>query len=320
MKSNNNLDYKYIPNIKNISFKPIFIMGLHRSGTSILYKMLASTKKFNFVTAYHILNYDQLLYNKLNELEEKTIKDLENVFKEKGITNRKIDNLEITPTFTQEYVYLLIKKKKNKKINLKNFYLITEMCKKIQYISENEKPIILKNPYDFSNFLFIKKIFPHSKFIFIHRNPIHVISSNIQAWYVLLKEKNPYTALFSSYYNQIFRNPLLLYFNKIYYSSNLPIGIFGIINRATKDTKYYLNNINSLEKKDYISITYESLCKNPNKTMLEITKFLDIKSYEIDFKDFIKVRGNNITYYVKFLSKFIYRKMKLYFKEFEFKL
>lgn len=320
MKSNNNLDYKYLHDIKNISFKPIFILGLHRSGTSILYKMLASTKKFNIVTPYQILNYDQLLYNKLHDLEEKTIKDLENVFKEKGITNRKIDNLEITPTFAQEYVYLLIKKKKNKKITLKNFDLIMEMCKKIQYISENEKPIILKNPYDFSNFLFIKKMFPHSKFIFIHRNPIHVISSNMQAWNVLLKEKNPYTALFSSYYNQIFRNPLLLYFNKIYYSSPLPMGIYSIINHATKDTKYYLNNINSLEKKDYISITYESLCKNPNKTMLEITKFLDIKSYEIDFKDFIKVRGNYITPHIKFFSKFIFRKMKLYFKEFAYKL
>ncbi len=99
MKINNNLDYKYLPITKNISFKPIFIMGLHRSGTSILYKMLASTKKFNTVTAYHILNYDELLYNKVNNLEEKAIKDLEIIFKNKGITNRKIDNLQIYTRF-----------------------------------------------------------------------------------------------------------------------------------------------------------------------------------------------------------------------------
>ena len=83
---------------------------------------------------------------------------------------------------------------------------------------------------------------------------------------------------------------------------------------------YMLSSGIYVEKKDYISITYESLCKNPNKTMLEITKFLDIKSYEIDFKDFIKVRGNYITPHIKFFSKFIFRKMKLYFKEFAYKL
>jgi len=320
MKINNNLDYKYLPITEDISFKPIFIMGLHRSGTSILYKMLSSTKKFNTVTAYHILNYDELLYNKVNNLEEKSIKDLEIFFKNKGITSRKIDNLQITPDFAQEYVYLLNKKNKNNKITLKNLDLIKEMCKKIQYISMNENPIILKNPYDFSNFLFIKRILPESKFIFIHRNPIHVINSNMQAWDVLLKEKNPYTALFSDYYDQIFRNPLLLCINRVYYSSVLPIGIFSIINRASRDTKYYLKNIDSLENKDYISITYESLCENPNKTMFEITKFLNNESYKKDFSCFIKTRENILTPQEEILSRFMYIKMKPYFKEFGYEL
>lgn len=320
MKINKNLDDDYLPAIKNISFKPIFIMGFHRSGTSILYKMLASTKKFNIVTAYHVLKYDELLYNKFNDLEEKAICDLEAIFKNKGINSRKIDSLEITPTFAQEYVYLLTKKKSNNRITLKNLDLIKEMCKKILYISGNEKPIILKNPYDFSNFIFIKKMLPESKFIFIHRNPINVISSNMQAWNVLLKEKNPYTALFSYHYDQIFKNPLLLYINRVYYSSLLPIGVFSIINRISKDAKNYLKNIDSLEKKDYISITYESLCNDPNKTIFEITKFLNIDSYKIDFNDFIKIRENNLTPYVKIFSKILFKKMQPYFKEFGYKV
>ena len=59
----NNPDKKYLDKIENIKFNPVFILGLHRSGTSIFYKMLVSTGHFNSVTAYHIINYEELLSN-----------------------------------------------------------------------------------------------------------------------------------------------------------------------------------------------------------------------------------------------------------------
>lgn len=35
--NNNNLDSQYLNLIENINFHPIFIMGDHRSGTTLLY-------------------------------------------------------------------------------------------------------------------------------------------------------------------------------------------------------------------------------------------------------------------------------------------
>ena len=64
--------------------------------------------------------------------------------------------------------------------------------KKIQFLSGNDKPLLLKNPYDFANFLFIKQMFPSAKFVFIHRNPLKTISSLLNAMRMIINEKNPY--------------------------------------------------------------------------------------------------------------------------------
>jgi len=66
----NQLDDQYRHKIKNLSYKPVFILGLHRSGTSILYKMLQSTGEFNTLTAYDVVYYNRLLYNSIHELTE----------------------------------------------------------------------------------------------------------------------------------------------------------------------------------------------------------------------------------------------------------
>lgn len=72
-------------------------------------------------------------------------------------------------------------------ITRKNVALFTEMCKKIQFIAGNDKPILLKNPYDFPNFLYIKRVFPNARFVFIHRNPLKTISSTLNAIKMILK-------------------------------------------------------------------------------------------------------------------------------------
>lgn len=129
-----NLDKKHLDKIKNIESQPIFILGLHRTGTSILYKMLAKTNLFNQLTAYHIIEYDRLIYNRLNELEKKEKSNLEQFFIEKNIVNRKIDELEAKVDSPEEYQFILSKMSIAKNLNLNNIKIFIEMCKKIQYI------------------------------------------------------------------------------------------------------------------------------------------------------------------------------------------
>lgn len=312
-------DLQHLHLLENVTFQPVFILGLHRSGTSILYKMLTATDCFNPVTAYHLIKYHQLLQNHMTKHEEYAKQELTRFFKEQGQLDRGIDRLQLTADFAEEYGFILGKQTFAMNITNKNKALFIEMVKKIQYISNNRKPILLKNPYDFSNFLYIKKEFPNAKFVFIHRHPFPVLSSTIKAMRLLLKEKNTYTTELFRLYNEIFENPLLLFISRLLVNSLsfIGMGLYAII--SAKSANYYLKNISKLPMDDYIAITYEHLCANPQETMNDVLQLLEIqKSKNIDFNSFIKPRKTELDDSVKKMKRFIYARMKKYFTAFNY--
>ena len=314
-----NYDEQYLNEIKNIDFYPVFILGLHRSGTSILYKMLTATNSFNSVTAYHLIKYNQLLFDyKKDRIDLEKNKLTESI----QVKDRGIDRLKIDADFAEEYGFLLGQKTFEMYITNKNKNVFKEMCKKIQYISNNKKPILLKNPYDLSNFIFIKSIFPNSKFIFIQRHPFKTLSSSIKAIQVLFKaEKNPYTTYLFKIYNKIFENPILLSFTKFIFCRFPIFGMIFLTRFSSSATKYYLKNVKKLKNEDFIVTTYENLCKNPQENIMKIMDVLKIKiNKNQDFNNYIKPRKTDLDKSVKILRNYIFYKMKKYFKEFNYKI
>ena len=83
-KANSVADAPYLELLAGVDFRPIFIVGDHRSGTTLLYKTLVATGCFNFVKAYHIIKYDEILSNHVNQREEQAIQSLEQHFKALG--------------------------------------------------------------------------------------------------------------------------------------------------------------------------------------------------------------------------------------------
>ena len=268
---------------------------------------------------YHLLNYDELIYNHINNLEEKKKKEFDNFLIKKGITNRKTDNIVVSSDYEHEYVYFFSQRNLPMKISEKNKELFENMCKKIKFISENDKPILLKNPYDFPNFLNIKKFFPDAKFVFIHRNPLEVISSTMRLWQTRLNNKDEFAVLYSKQYERAYTNKLSLFLMRLYYVSPFPLGIFEVIWQSRNGTRYYLKNIKYLSEDDYVSLKYEDLCKEPNKIMGKILNFLNLKS-DIDFSSYVKPRKLDLIHEINFLKKFIYKIMKSYFRFFSYNI
>lgn len=316
-----NLDKQYLVRLKNIDFQPVFILGLHRSGTSILYKMLTATGCFTPVTAYHLIRYNQLLSDYETNKIESSKKELTESFRKKGLKDRGIDRLQITADFAEEYGFLLGQKTFQMYIAPKNLSLFIELGKKVQYISNNKKPILFKNPYDLSNFLYIKQMFPTAKFVFIHRHPFKTLSSNIKAVRLLLQDKNPYTTQLFKLYNKTYENPLILYPSKWSFLNFSAIGMVLLTRYSSKSIKYYLKNIEHLPEQDYVTITYEDLCINPKKNIETIMKCLNIAiPKKIDFSSFIKPRKIDLDQSVKQLRFFIFRCMEDYFEKFSYDL
>jgi len=314
INSTTDLDIQYLDKIKNISFQPIFIMGLQRSGTSILYKMLGATDCFNVITAYHIIKYNELLHNHINNLEGDAKDDLSEFFGHQSQMTRGIDRLHITPDFPEEYGFLLAQKTKQSRLNQKNLSLFIELCKKIQYISYPEKSLLLKNPFDFSNFLYIRKTFPNSKFIFIHRNPMDTLNSQLKAMHTLLQNKSTYMAMLSPWYDHVFDSNIQLRYYRFINSSRSSLRTTSAVRRIAKEAGTFLENIDVLQKdEEYIDVMYENLCSDPQSTITSIMKFLDLPfQSNRNYRDFIKPRKTELLEKLKRREQLISKRMDRY--------
>lgn len=306
-------DSQYLYKLEKISFQPIFILGIHRSGTSILYKMLTETNCFTSITAYHIINYNELLYNYINKREQTAKHALNIFFKKHKLLDRGIDRLQLSADSPEEYRFIFTRESMNPMMTNRNLALFREFCKKIKFISNNDKPLLLKNPFDFSNFLFIKNVFPEAKFIFIHRNPMNIITSNINSINHLFKKKNYYTALLSKTYANVTENLLLLYLIRFFLSSTTLMRCIRSIRQVVKITEYYLSNINILDHYDYINIRYEDLCEKPADVMCELSTFLKINLGDTNrYSEYIKPRKIKVLKELRHLRGYLTKKMHNY--------
>ncbi|ERT07706.1 stf0 sulfotransferase family protein [Lyngbya aestuarii BL J] len=317
MQSTNNtlsLDQPYLDRLAEVNFNPIFIMGDHRSGTTLLYKTLAATECFNFVKAYHIIKYDEILSNYIYKKENQAIQELEELFKSLGISDRKIDQVVATPNLPEEYGFIL----KNvagdeSSITPKNLPIFQQLCRKIQLTSDPDKPLLLKNPWDMPQFMDVKSIFPAAKFIFIHRYPIHIINSKLKAVRLMLSIRGAYTALISRRYRKIYDQPIRRLIYQFLYSSYFNLGLKQVTKTTSQSTSYYLNNISSLPSIDYLSITYEEFCKNPKAIISKILGFLQLQPKStLDYENLIKPRPVKLLPEVKSQSDEICHKLQAY--------
>jgi hypothetical protein len=314
-------DLQYLEKLNNITTQPIFILGLHRSGTSILYKVLTATGAFNPVTAYHIMRYDQLMKNHIENTEETEKNNLTESFKKEGLDDRKVDSLKLSADFEEEYGFLLGQYTQNMVINRKTVALFEEMCKKIQFIAENNKPILLKNPFDFTKFLYIKQVFPHAKFIFTHRHPLPTVSSNLKAIRSVFEDKNPYTAALSNIYDMFYSNPIMLPFLRYMYSTVPEIGVFLITRFCSASVKFFLRNIGKIPETDYTTVGYEEFCRSPRKIIDNIMKTFSLKMVnDIDVASYISPREAPIDIKVRKMRRHIYSSMKNYSDRFHYTL
>ncbi|NEQ50724.1 MAG: sulfotransferase [Leptolyngbya sp. SIO3F4] len=324
MSGSLNLDKPYLPLLKSVEFQPIFILGLARSGTTLLYKLLTQSQSFNYIQAYHIVRYDEILFNYFEQQEINARANLNNQYKALGVENRIFDQVPVDSTFPGEYRVIL--QNKGKLLNWKRDFLkylkrilkgdhfsallfealklspesrvlMLESCKKVQLISDQDKPLLLKNPLDFNNFIYLKDVFPTAKFVFIYREPIDILNSQIKALISVLGSQNSYLNVQSKIYQNLTQNPFIFPALKAAISSGrMTQLILDILqNNLTQAVDFFKSNIDLLPHDDYIVVTYERLCEQPNQAIAQIFDFLQISpNLTVDYKKMIAPRPRKL--------------------------
>ncbi len=270
-------DHPYLRLLEGVEFQPVFIMGDHRSGTTLLYQLLNSTGCFNVVTAYHIIKYDEILANHARGGEQAAKEALGREFAELGLAQRAMDGVEVSPDLPEEYGFRLRDAGPRPFLRPANAASLIELCKKVQRVSNPALPLLLKNPWDFANFMHVNANFPGARFVFLHRDPLHVINSQVKATRALFGDYSVYHGMLDGWYRQLFDQPLRLAVTRWLFS-----GGFGMASRiatrhVARATRYFLRHVDELAAADYINITYDEVCVHPKASLDAILGFLGLQ-------------------------------------------
>ncbi|PCJ20913.1 MAG: hypothetical protein COB04_03330 [Gammaproteobacteria bacterium] len=280
-------DNQHLHELDKMPVKPIFIMGLHRSGTTFLYDSISKCFPVANLSLYHIFYYHRLMTNHKEGHETRDRETLNRLFKSLDITDRKIDAVEVNDEMVEEYGWMLRNESYHISAHETNKDYLKQICQKLLYVHPGSKAVLLKNPWDTAKASDILKWFPDAKFIYITRDPIYILNSQINAGLDLMTGDQPFQTMLIDE----FKAPGGKATMSVVYAAWKLIrglkqivgnGIYGfVLNKLVKQTLKsdlagYYQAIEELPSESVFQLTYGGFNKDPVGKLEAIQKFLDL--------------------------------------------
>jgi len=309
-------DSELLHHLTAVPVSHVFITGPHRSGTTFLYSLLQATGRVNVVTAYHVLRSDELLTHHLAGKSELARKELAAELLAVGVLDRVIDGIPVSTDMPEEYGFVL-GHGKPVAVLPENLSRFSTFCRKVQYTSQPDRPLLLKNPWDFSNSLFIKQHFPTAKFLYLHRHPARTLNSQLRAARSMLADQNPYVSLLSPRYGRLFNRPITLAIARLFWASRHNLGARLLARAYVQNCSRASQERRALPAGDRFDVSYERLCSSPNNTIAEILDWLSVNSTELpDLARNVSPRSGGILPEIERLQPRLATALQEYYKEF----
>jgi hypothetical protein len=300
-------DARYTRELNQLPRQLVFIMGCHRSGTSMLYHLLAYTGACEYISVYDIIKYDEIVSNRITGREESVKAELDAAIRVEK--NRGLDNLPVGADYPEEYRFLLAPKVPQwfwsirKRLEQLSFAphltpetreRFSEICRKKQFLAGCDRPLVLKNPNDFYfNFEQIHRMFPQAKMIFIHRHPLAILNSYVAGFGGIVESKSAYAAMLDPRYRDLFRSPIRRkIFQRAFRSEQLPRFVMSAL---VKSYDYYMQKMRLIPEDRFLSLRYEDLCQDPESHLWRIGKWLNIEIKPRIPANFVEPRNLKIT-------------------------
>ncbi len=271
------MDTRHDSLLRTVSFRPpIFIVGDHRSGTTLLYQMLAASQCFHVLDAYQVIRYPEIVTHFLDGRTQKERIRLEQEFAALGLSNRVLDGVRVSSELPEEYGFV-IEDSSRARLRPSNRDLLVELCRKVRLIGDADKPLLLKNPWDVLNFLYLKECFPEAKLIFLQRHPMAVVNSQLRAIRSMLDSRNEYMRMLARWYARVWDSPLRRHMMQQVFSGRVPVWKYIVPRHVHLAANYFMKNVDRLDPADMHCLRYEDLCADPVATMQSIFDFLNLQ-------------------------------------------
>jgi len=312
------MDTQYASRFSQLDFRPIFIVGDHRSGTTLLYQMLAATGSFHVLNAYQVIYYDEIVTHFVEGRTQAERLGLEKRFAELGMSDRVFDGVRVTPDLPEEYGFV-IEDSARPRLKPATRGRLVELCQKLRLIGGSDKPILLKNPWDVLDFVALKESFPQAKLIFLHRHPLAIINSQLRAIRSLMEAPNEYLRLIGRWYPRVWDSPIRRVFMRQVFSARLPFWRYIVPRHVARAANYFLANFHRIPASDAICFRYEDICGDPAGSMEAMLKFLQIlPEAPVDYAAWIDKRPTKLLSEIIRYRTQILRRMQPYLERFHY--
>jgi hypothetical protein len=252
----------------------IFIMGCHRSGTTFLHHLLATCGSFDYVSAYEVIRYRSILFNREHGLDSAEKSALQIQLLNEG-PNRGIDQVEVDVNAPEEYGFVLpgydLFVPRITAVNKESFEVL---CRKKRWLNKNDQPLLLKEPNEFyGNLLTVQQYYPESSFIINHRHPLTVLASHIASWSSVYDEKNAYLYLLNERYREIMNSPIERMHHRLFMHTEKAVEL--VLDHLIKAFDAYLAQKEQIEASPCFTLRYEDLCEEPDRIISDLLTFLE---------------------------------------------
>lgn len=264
---------------------PVFILGLHRSGTTLLYQMLAASGAFNVVTARHVIYFERLRDGSGNGVELR--RRLGATFQRLGLADRGVDAVGLCPDTPEEYGFILDKLHAGLTIKRRNVHVFRHFHDVVQRDCGNHRPLLLKSPWDFGRAALIQALIPGAKVVYIHREPFRRLSSLYRVVIAATTQRHTYLSLLSPRYRALtesgfpWRAAQWLVAKRPDTVANL------LISYTAREARAYLRNVRTVHPTYGVDVQFEALCRWPDETIRRILQFLDVSGADVDYASMI---------------------------------
>lgn len=193
----NNLNRRSLKQINFEDQPPLFILGHWRTGTTFLHNLLHLDKRYGYLTNYQTFVFTVAL------LSKRVVRALS---KPLFPTERSQDNVKVSPYYPaeEEQPFSMISTRtgmhtfffprnrmyfdkynvfkgisvREKRLWQRDYiYLLRNIS-----LYNHKKPLLLKNPHNTGRVKELLELFPHAKFIFLHRDPYTVFLSTLHMY------------------------------------------------------------------------------------------------------------------------------------------
>lgn len=178
--------------LRKVAPRPVFIIGLHRSGTTFLYQTLTNTFSVASLTAYHVLHYDRVLLQHREGTATAAREKLDGLFRSWGMATRRIDDVALSHAMLEEYGWVLRRHAGVFHTNARTAPLVDEICRKLHILTPSAEAVLLKNPWDAGHAGDLLAHFHDARFIFMQRDPVAIVNSQFRFARYSGLTKDPY--------------------------------------------------------------------------------------------------------------------------------